>query len=276
MKSRSIPNLLSVFIFLCLLLHLHSNCYAQKDSASDSLNMAVAPPMQELDSLKTMEGASLEKMSVKGDSDKIIKWKHNREFSYINYIDSLLRNQKDIKSDTVSLDDKTGRVNRHPPRKDNSYMNHLLNSLPFKIFFWLLALIFIGVISYYVLFKNGIFSRKRNKINLGETEDSPLELDEISQYDELIADAENAANYNLAARYLFLKTLKFLSERELIHFAPDKTNREYLLEMNSNSYYDEFKSLTRSYEYAWYGKVFVDANAYRSLKEQYQLFNKKV
>ncbi|HEY5370709.1 MAG TPA: DUF4129 domain-containing protein [Hanamia sp.] len=276
MKSRSIPNLLSVFIFLCLLLHVHTNCYAQNDSAADSLNMVVAPPAQELDSLKTMEDASLEKMSVKGDSDKIIKWKHNREFSYIHYMDSLLRNQKDIRSDTVSFDDKTGRVNRHPPRKDNSYMNRLLNSLPFRIFFWLLALIFIGFISYYVLFKNGIFSRKRNKINPGETEDSPLELDEISQYDELIADAENVGNFNLAARYLFLKTLKFLSDRELIHFAPDKTNSEYLREMNSNNYYDEFKSLTRSYEYAWYGKVFVDANAYRNLKEQYQLFNKKV
>lgn len=276
MKSRTIPKLLSVFVFLCLLLYVHTNCYAQTDSTADSLDITEAPPVQEIDSLKTMDEASLEKMSLKGDSNKIIKWKHSREFSYIRFMDSLLRNQKDIKADTVSLDDKTGRVNRHSPRKDNSYMNHLLNSLPFKIFFWLLALIFIGVISYYVLFKNGIFSRKRNKIIPGETDDSPWELDEISQYDDRIADAENAGNFNLATRYLFLKTLKFLSDRELIHFAPDKTNREYLLEMNSHNYYVEFRSLTRSYEYAWYGKVFIDANAYQNLKEQYQLFNKKV
>jgi len=275
MKSRTIPKLLSAFIFISLL-YVHTNGYAQTDSTAGGSDFVEAPPVQEMDSLKAMDEASLERMLLKGDSDKILKWKHSREFAYIRYMDSLLRNQKDIKSDTVSLDDETGRVKRHLPRKDNSYINRLLNSLPFKIFFWLLALIFIGVISYHVLFKNGIFSRKRNKINPGERDDSPLELDEISQYDGLVADAENTGNYNLATRYLFLKTLKLLSDRELIHFAPDKTNREYLLEMSLNNYYNEFKFLTRSYEYAWYGKVFVDANNYHKLKEQYQLFNKKL
>jgi hypothetical protein len=223
-----------------------------------------------------MDGAALEKISLSGDSNKIITWKNSREFSYIHYLDSLLRNQKDIKSDTVSLDGKTGGIKKHHPRKDNSYMNRLLNSLPFKIFFWLIALLFIGFISYNLLFKNGIFSRRKNKLNPREVGDSEPELVEISKYDSLIADAENTGNFNLATRYLFLKTLKLLSEKELIHFAADKTNHEYLREMKSKNYYDEFKSLTRSYEYVWYGKFLIDRNAYQVLKQQYQLFNKIV
>ena len=276
MKSRSFPNLIAVVVLLLLLLQLNGNCYAQTNPSPDSLEIIEAPPAGEADSLKTMDGAALEKISLSGDSNKIITWKNSREFSYIHYLDSLLRNQKDIKSDTVSLDGKTGGIKKHHPRKDNSYMNRLLNSLPFKIFFWLIALLFIGFISYNLLFKNGIFSRRKNKLNPREVGDSEPELVEISKYDSLIADAENTGNFNLATRYLFLKTLKLLSEKELIHFAADKTNHEYLREMKSKNYYDEFKSLTRSYEYVWYGKFLIDRNAYQVLKQQYQLFNKIV
>lgn len=276
MKSRFVSITIVVIALLFLLFNANSNCYAQTNNSSDSLDTSVPPPYAEMDSLKRMDNATLDKISF-SDSDKILKWKHSRDFSYIHYMDSLLRREKDIKSDTVSLDDKTGRITRlHHPRQDNSYMNRVLNSLPFKILFWLMALFFIGFISYKVLFKNGIFSRKKNELNPDETEESTQELVEISKYDSLIAAAENTGDFNLSTRYLFLKTLKLLSDKELIHFSPDKTNHEYLLEMKSNNYYDEFESLTRSYEYAWYGKILIEANAYQHLKEQYQLFNKKV
>jgi len=276
MKSRSVSITIMVIASLFLLLNADSNCYAQTNHSADSSDKSDTHSYRGMDSLTRMDDATLDKISF-SDSDKITKWKHSREFSYIHYMDSLLRSQKDIKSDTVSFDDKTGRITRlHHPREDNSYMNRILNSLPFKILFWLMALFFIGFVSYKVLFKNGIFSKKKTELNADESEDAPLELVEISKYDSLITDAEHASNFNLATRYLFLKTLKLLSDRELIHFSPDKTNHEYLLEMKSNHYYTEFESLTRSYEYAWYGKILIGANAYQHLKEQYQLFNKKV
>lgn len=276
MKSRSFPNLIAVVVLLFLLLEANSNCYAQTDSSSDSLVNAEAPTVEATDSLQTIDETVLERTPLKGDSDNIVKWKRSREFSYIHYLDSLLRNQKDIKSDTVSLDGKTGGIKRNHPRNDNSYVNRLLNSAPFKLFFWLLALLFIGFIVYNLLFKNGIFSRRKNKSDTREVEDSEPELIEISKYDSLIGDAENIGNFNLATRYLFLKTLRLLSEKELIHFAADKTNHEYLLEMSSNNYYEEFKSLTHNYEYVWYGKFLIHQNAYQQVKDQYQLFNKKV
>ena len=276
MKSRSFPNLIAIVVSLLVLLQIRSSCYAQTDSSADSLEIIQAPPAAAADSFKDMDESALVRIDLSSDSDKIIKWKRSREFSYMHYLDSLLRNQKDIKSDTVSLDGKTGGIKRHPPRKDNSYMNRLLNSMPFNIFFWLLALLFIGFISYNLLFKNGIFSRRKNKLNPREVEDFEPELVEISKYDSLIAGAENSGNFNLATRFLFLKTLKLLSEKELIHFAADKTNREYLLEMKLNNYYDEFKSLTLNYEYVWYGKFLIGQNAYQHLKEQYHLFNKIV
>ena len=99
MKSRLFPNLIAVVVSLFLLLQFNSNCYAQTDSPTDSLEIMEAPPAAAMDSLKDMDDSALVRIDLTSDSDKIVKWKQNREFSYIHYLDSLLRNQKDIKSD---------------------------------------------------------------------------------------------------------------------------------------------------------------------------------
>ena len=271
MKSKS-------WIFVCLLLLVNAyNIHAQtKDSLNRPEGIEV-PQYQQKDSLAASDDTSLDKNSF-SDSDSIVhKWKQSHEFAYMHYLDSLLRKQKDLKSDTVSINESTGKINRnHPLRRDVSTLNQVLNSLPLKIFFWTLALIFIGFISYKVLFKNGVFTRNKSKYSAEEEEESLHDLDDLLEYDALISVAENNNDFNLATRYLYLKTLKNLSERGFINFTPDKTNKEYLQEMSLNNYSGEFESLTRNYEYAWYGKFLIDANAYQQLKERFNLFNKKV
>ncbi len=61
----------------------------------------------------------------------------------------------------------------------------------------------------------------------------------------LITEAENKDEFNLATRYLFLKTLKNLADRGFINFTAEKTNKEYLKEMRQHNYYDKFRELTR-------------------------------
>ncbi|MGN6801282.1 MAG: DUF4129 domain-containing protein [Ginsengibacter sp.] len=204
------------------------------------------------------------------------KWKKRREFSYMRYLDSFLRKQKNLKTDTVSLDEKSGRIKRKTsPHQQPSSINKILNSAPLKIFFWLLAIIFIVFITYKVFFKNGIF-KKPGKIRSVVDEDSVQELNEVSTYDSLIAEAESKNELNEAARYLYLKTLKNLSERGFIHFSPEKTNVEYVKEMQHHNYSDEFRELTRDYDYLWYGKFIIDKAKYYRLKEQFQNFNHKI
>lgn len=218
---------------------------------------------------------SLQKKNL-SDNSPVQKWKETREFSYMHYLDSLLRKQKDLRTDTVSVDEKSGRISRmHRHQRRPSSMNVILNSWPLKLFFWLLAIIFIVFISYKVFFKNGIFAARKPKINV-INEESLQELNEVSAYDNLITEAENKSEYNLATRYLFLKTLKNLSDRALIHFTSEKTNKEYLREMEQHNYYDEFCELTHDYEYIWYGKFLIDNPRYQKLKEQFHLLNQKL
>jgi len=254
---------------MCLLHHGYA--YAQ----SDSLNIPDGKVYVEKNGSRS-DSADTTVQQTHVPATNILKYKNRREFYYMHYLDSLLRKRKDLRTDTVSFDEKSGRIKRGGQREQPpSSLNNLLNSWPLKIFFWLLAIIFLVFISYKVFFKNGIFvSRKRL---VGETNEEFLkELNEVSAYDNLIADAENNSEYNLATRYLFLKTLKSLSDKSFIHFSSEKTNKEYVREMEQHAYYDEFRELTRDYEYVWYGKFLIDNITYRKLKEQFDFFNKKI
>jgi hypothetical protein len=213
---------------------------------------------------------------LSNNNDSILKWKQNREFAYMHYLDSVLRKEKNIKADTVSIDE-SGKITRNQRSGNNSSgLNRILNSLPLRIFFWILALLFIGFISYKVFFKNGILSRNKNKLIAGNEEDPLHDLEEFSKYDALISDAENKNEFNLATRYLFLKTLKSLADKGFIDFTTEKTNKEYLKEMQQNKSFNQFEKLTRNYEYIWYGKFLIGQNIYQHLKEEFILFNEKV
>ncbi len=84
--------------------------------------------------------------------------------------------------------------------------------------------------------------------------EEPESLNEYSEYNVLIHEAESKNDFNLSIRYLYLQSLKKLADHELIIFSPDKTNNKYVQELSGNSYQQEFASLTHNYEYVWYGR----------------------
>lgn len=210
-------------------------------------------------------------------TDTILKWRNDRQFAYMNYLDSLLRKQKYLHSDTASFDENTGRITRKRSLKNqSSAANKVLNSLPVKIFFWILSVVFIVFIGYKVLFQNAVFSFMKKKIVPADAEEEKWLLRDLNEYDSLIDHAEKNNEFNSATRYLFLKTLKNLYDKGFIEFAPEKTNSDYLKEMNVNKYFNDFEKLTKQYEYAWYGKFFIDKKKYTAIKESYHFFNEKV
>ncbi len=253
------------------------NCksFAQKEYDKDVLDSVIAPPSTDENNGEYADTV-LKRTLVNYEKDSIIKWKHRREFAYMNYIDSLLKKKSDLKSDTISVDQNTGKIKPFLKSSDNSGINKFLNSLPLKIFFWALALFFIGFIFYKLFFKNGIFNNlKSQNIEIDDL-DSITGLEEFSEYDALIHEAEVKNNFNLSTRYLYLQTLKTLSDKGLINFSPDKTNNEYLNEITSHNYQEQFAALTRNYEYIWYGKFLIDQFQYQKLKKEFILFNNKV
>ena len=208
-------------------------------------------------------------------NDSLQRWKHSREFAYVNYLDSLLRTRHDIKADTVSMDQNSGKIKRSTKSGVYPAVNKFLNSLPVKIFFWALACAFIGLIFYKIFYKNSVFTNLKNK-STGSRDDDLLSELPASGYEPLIKEAERLENFNLSVRYLYLQTLTTLSEKGLLNTSPGKTNSDYLEEMASSPFGSEFALLTRSYEYLWYGKFHIEPLSYQKLKNEFILFNKKV
>ncbi|MBB2146584.1 hypothetical protein GM921_13865 [Pedobacter sp. LMG 31464] len=105
-------------------------------------------------------------------------------------------------------------------------------------------------------------------------EESLENIHEID-FDEQIDFALQNGNYRLAVRLLYLKTLKHLSDKQLINWQPEKTNQAYVLELENENYKQEFNTLTNQFEYIWYGEFFIDKSSFEPINQSFLQFNQK-
>ena len=98
----------------------------------------------------------------------------------------------------------------------------------------------------------------------------------VIDFNRIIKDAELNQNYRVAIRYLYIQFLKTLSDKELIEWEINKTNKDYRREMKRTKYFKRFKSLTYVYEYVWYGEFQINETRYRNFKENFQTVYKEL
>ncbi len=94
--------------------------------------------------------------------------------------------------------------------------------------------------------------------------------------DDLIANALQQNDYRLAIRYMYLKTLKDLSVKNLIDWDFEKTNIDYYNELKSPALQQNFKTVSYLYEHIWYGEFNVDAISYNSAKIEFDNLKKTI
>ena len=90
--------------------------------------------------------------------------------------------------------------------------------------------------------------------------------------DALLNKALNHKDYRLAIRYYYLSILKTLSNKKLIDYHKDKTNSEYLFEIENLTTRSEFSYLTYVYTYIWYGDFPIDEANFKIAENKYQSF----
>lgn len=93
-------------------------------------------------------------------------------------------------------------------------------------------------------------------------------------FDKAVDEAINQQNFRLAVRLLYLRTLKHLTDAGQIDYKPDKTNRQYVYELANSPLQSDFESLTRQFEFVWYGDFPVDETRFGLLRQQFRLFDK--
>lgn len=143
----------------------------------------------------------------------------------------------------------------------------------FRTIIWVIIICcFVAIIVLYLASDRvGLFRRKSHQIAPGTMEESdiPENIFEIN-YDKEIDKAQGAGNYRLAVRLQFLKLLRSLAEKEIIRYAPARTNFDYLVQLHKSNWYHDFFRLTRHYEYVWYGQFPIDQQQYTQVSNEYK------
>lgn len=90
---------------------------------------------------------------------------------------------------------------------------------------------------------------KKTTINLTEEEELIKNEDIQSLIDKAIANK----NYRLAIRYYYLSILQKLAAKEFIEWQQEKTNEDYIKEIEKPTIKDKFTKSTLLYDFVWYG-----------------------
>jgi len=193
--------------------------------------------------------------------DSIQKWKSLKEYAYVKYLDSLLKNRKKAEV-------------KQPPR--SGFLNDILSSGFIGALLWTLAICFIVFIIYRLFLADGVFRRRSKSLVKEEEETTEAELTKESDFEALIRNALQHGNYRQAVRYQYLRTLHTLADKNFIELAPDKTNYQYVSELKNRDLQQAFAALTLNYEYVWYGEFNIDRDIYQKIESGFVSLNKKL
>jgi hypothetical protein len=141
----------------------------------------------------------------------------------------------------------------------------------FQTLLWLIIIaVFAGAVIWFLAESNiGVFGRKNKRIIASPGEEEISEDIFAINYQKEIDRAAQQGNYRLAIRLMFLRLLKNMSEKNIINYKQDKTNLDYLLQLQPTNYYNSFFRVTRDYEYTWYGQFEVGEEAYNIIKKDF-------
>lgn len=148
----------------------------------------------------------------------------------------------------------------------------------FQSLLWIIIIgVFAAAVIWYLMNSGVRLFRKKDITAVTATEAS-LNTEDIFaiNYNKELEKAELSGNYRLAIRLMFLRMLKIMAEKKIINYQQDKTNFDYLMQLQPTGYYNGFFKVTRSYEYSWYGQFVVQPAAYQIVKNDFNQFNKMI
>lgn len=114
-----------------------------------------------------------------------------------------------------------------------------------------------------------LFSNNKSIINFSEDE----KLLQNADLDALIKKAISDNDYRLAVRFLYLKTLKQLTDKKLVVWEQQKTNEDYTNEITSTQLKKTFENITRVYDFVWYGNFQINKVQFNTINLDFEATN---
>ena len=129
----------------------------------------------------------------------------------------------------------------------------------------------------FLLFKifSGRLSNKKvvNDKSIVSVEDiEDISLVPESELERLLKEALNRKDFNEAIRIYYVFIIRELSEKELIRWKKEKTNRDYVSELREMAHYGIFRELTLLFERVWYGDILLQEADYSRVGPRFKSF----
>lgn len=90
------------------------------------------------------------------------------------------------------------------------------------------------------------------------------------QLDNVLDRAVTEKDFRLATRIRYLNIIQQLNHLEYIKWKKDKTNGQYTRELRGTDLEAPFRSLTRIFDWMWYGKAEINEQEYAFISQQYE------
>lgn len=144
------------------------------------------------------------------------------------------------------------------------------------VFYLVMIVLFGGVMFFFVRILQGKFLRK------GKGEKTNLEYETLVEdihemdFDILLKQAIEQKMYRRAVRILFLKSLKELTDKKIILWEENKTNRDYFYEIKSRKIQHHFDSMSNVFDYVWYGEIELTTEKFNQIQIEFSTFSKEI
>ena len=160
------------------------------------------------------------------------------------------------------------------PGKFSRMINAISKSRLLKLLLWVALAVVIIFAIYQVMVANNFFLISRRKRNRSTTNRDEEDLTPDNLEERILEETRNK-NYRQAVRYMYLKTLKLLSEYNFITLHAKSTNQDYIRQMYNHSGLVKFRQLTRIYEYVWYGEFDPNESQFNVIRSNFNQFNSR-
>ena len=220
---------------------------------------------------KSNEAYSKSKINIRISSDTTIKQlREQDDFWYVKSIEQIQKNKDRLQHDKKYRDSlqRLGLLAPDEPGFSKEQSNEAWYTQPWFIntIWTTIIALFVAAVFYFLMSKKIIFfSRNAVKISPPEIEEDLFNVN----YDALLVTYDAQKNYRLAVRILYLQLLKILSEKNIISYQPQFTNTHYLMQLNGTKFYNPFFTVTRYYEYVWYGEFAIPQSLYEKIKTDF-------
>lgn len=217
-------------------------------------------------------------------SAKIAAYKKDEKFWYVNAIENIenkyiLYGQRKDSLNNVNKnrkDQKQSNASKETARENNvdeevSVMVDGQSYFTPSVWVTILLLLLVLFGGFIFLNKDNVLLRKNNRTLDKDDRKADENIFSIS-YATAILSAEQAGDYTKAIRLQYLEIIKLMSEAGIIAYQPDLTNMNYLAQLRRSQYKDGFITVTRHYEFSWYGKLSVTEPIYKRIRDDFAAF----